>query len=180
MTFCHLKYDSLEFAQGPKISNVSLAILDYRKLAEVDGIQLMNFTDHQLDSSLAFIVEKFVEKGYTIPRVLGPDLGWMWFGFDPSFAGSYANTSTHGWLIEYKDGTLVDNRDGSITEGEDANFILNKRFRIKGVNTSINSIFGIFSSNAGMLGDIYLDHFISDTNMNIHCYLCGQLNDDGL
>ena len=31
-----------------------------------------------------------------------------------------------------------------------------------------------------MLGDIYLDHFISDTNMNIHCYLCGQLNDDGL
>ena len=104
----------------------------------------------------------------------------MWFGFDPSFAGSYANTSTHGWLIEYKDGTLVDNRDGSITEGEDANFILNKRFRIKGVNTSINSIFGIFSSNAGMLGDIYLDHFISDTNMNIHCYLCGQLNDDGL
>lgn len=101
----------------------------------------MNFTDHQLDSSLAFIVEKFVEKGYTIPRALGPDLGWMWFGFDPSFAGSYANTSTHGWLIEYKDGTLVDNRDGSITEGEDANFILNKRFRIKGVNTSINSIF---------------------------------------
>ena len=74
----------------------------------------------------------------------------------------------------------MDNRDGSITEGEDANFILNKRFRIKGVNTSINSIFGIFSSNAGMLGDIYLDHFISDTNMNIHCYLCGQLNDDGL
>lgn len=42
---------------------MSLAILDYRKLAEVDGIQLMNFTDHQLDSSLAFIVEKFVEKG---------------------------------------------------------------------------------------------------------------------
>ena len=86
----------MEFAQGPKISNVSLAILDYRKLAEVDGIQLMNFTDHQLDSSLAFIVEKFVEKGYTILRALGPDLGWMWFGFDPSFAGSYANTSTHG------------------------------------------------------------------------------------
>ena len=68
----------------------------------------------------------------------------------------------------------------SCAKDEDANFILNKRFRIKGVNTSINSIFGIFSSNAGMLGDIYLDHFISDTNMNIHCYLCGQLNDDGL
>ena len=54
---------------------MSLAILDYRKLAEVDGIQLMNFTDHQLDSSLAFIVEKFVEKRYTIPRALDPDLG---------------------------------------------------------------------------------------------------------
>lgn len=166
--FCHLKYDSLEFTQGSKISNVSLAILDYRKLAEVDRV-LMNFTDHQLDSSLAFIVEKFVEKGYTIPRTLDPDLGWMWF--DPSFANGYYVPSTIGWLIEYKDGTRVDNLEGSITEGENATFIPNKRFRIKGINTSINRTFNIFSSVAGMLGDIYLDKFKSDAD--IICYHYG-------